>query len=75
LSGFIYDTYQFNPAVHGTSVPLITLMTGNYVDYYAANLQAGFGTLGSGGQIFASQVRVDTPALSGSNGAYSYVIQ
>jgi hypothetical protein len=75
LSGFIYDTYQFNPAVHGTSVPLITLMTGNYVDYYAANLQAGFGTLGSGGQIFASQVRVDTPSLSGSNGAYSYVIQ
>jgi hypothetical protein len=50
-------------------------MTGNFVDYYGANLQAGFGSLGSGGAVFATTVRLDSASLPPVNGVYNYVVQ
>jgi len=47
LSGYIYDTYQWNPA-EGAN------------DYHLANIQGGFSTLGVGGHLYKTQVQVDT---------------
>jgi hypothetical protein len=57
LSGYIYDIYQWNPAVA-------------QFDSDFANLQSGFGTLGAGGQVYKTIVRLDTDALILGSGQY-----
>jgi len=73
LAGYIYDTYQWNPAVVGTTVPLIGALLPHSADYYMANFQAGFNTVTPGGQVFRSQIQLDTSSLL--NGNFTYIFQ
>jgi hypothetical protein len=70
-AGYIYDVYQWDPTYTG-------------LDYLAADVQAGFNTLGfyatpsyfGAGQIFQTVVMLDTPLLLTTNGnVFIYAFQ
>jgi len=68
-----WTIYQWNPAVVGTTIPVVGALLPHDADYYMANFQAGFNTVTPGGQVFRSQVQLDTASLL--NGNFNYVFQ
>jgi hypothetical protein len=58
FGGYIYDFYQWNPAE-------------NFKDHAAAAVQAGFNSLGNGGQIYGTTVNLLTSGLDG----FSWIFQ
>jgi hypothetical protein len=52
INGYIYDFYQWNPAA-GT------------LDSLLSTIQAGYNTLGQGGQIYGTTVQLFSAGLSG----------
>jgi hypothetical protein len=51
VSGYIYDQYEFNPFI-ANSLPLGI----NFGDHQMADVQAGYMSLGNGGQVYQTYV-------------------
>jgi hypothetical protein len=59
VAGWIYDYYQWDPA-NGTQVPPVPPLSLKF-DWQCADVQAGYNTLGPGGQVYQTQVNVTGP--------------
>jgi hypothetical protein len=55
VSGYIYDEYEFNPFMDN-----LNLMGINFGDHQMADVQAGYMSLGNGGQVYQTYVVLAT---------------